>query len=272
MKIQTTKTKHIKIAFPLVLLSTLVSLSHASTHCSGYDKVQKTSIYGDALSDSPDCLARDGKAYPSQELKQMLPQLQKLYRGNNRQGRTMFGQNNHVQDPHLTTQELLNYHKLANEGRIEDITAHIRQKRQAGKEDNSTEAEMTTMEPGEDKRPPACVNVDQITPARLCKSTFNTTAPMYGVSLTSGEPVTIVQIFPDLLQQVVYEMCDAKECDILHGECVQTYVPYLFLVIPLGPVTLTGQDYVLVESGCSCRPKYARPGSDPNPASVIPSF
>ena len=42
----------------------------------------------------------------------------------------MFGQKNHVQDPHLTTQELLNYHKLANEGRIEDITAHIRQKRQ----------------------------------------------------------------------------------------------------------------------------------------------
>lgn len=26
-------------------------------------------------------------------------------------------------------------------------------------------------------------------------------------------------------------------------------------MIPLGPVTLTGQDYVLVESGCVCRPK-----------------
>ena len=89
---------------------------------------------------------------------------------------------------------------------------------------------------------------------------------------------------------------------MLHGECVQTYVPYLFLVIPLGnyskkltyikfniqlivnqnfkmitwlitgPVTLTGQDYVLVESGCTCRPKYSRPGSEPNPASIIPSF
>jgi len=269
---QTTKTYfHIKIA--LFVLS-LASLSHAHSYCSGYDKAQKNSIYGDALSDSPTCLARDGKAYPSQELKQMLPTLQKLYRGNNRQGRGMFGSpRNHVQDPHLTTQELLDYHTLANQGRIEEITAHIRHKRQAGKEnaDNSTE-EMTTMEPGIDKKPPSCVPVDQITPARLCKSTFNTTAPMYGVSLTSGEPVTIVQIFPDLLQQVVYEMCDAKECDILHGECVQTYVPYLFLVIPLGPVTLTGQDYVLVESGCSCRPKYARPGSDPNPASVIPSF
>lgn len=78
---------------------------------------------------------------------------------------------------------------------------------------------------------------------------------MYGVSLTSGQPVTIVQKFPDLLQQVVFEVCESSECDVVRGECTQTYVPYLFLVIPLGPVTLTGQDYVLVESGCVCRPK-----------------
>ena len=45
------------------------------------------------------------------------------------------------------------------------------------------------------------------TPSRLCATTFNTTAPMYGVSLTSGKPVTIVQKFPDLLQQVVFETC-----------------------------------------------------------------
>lgn len=44
------------------------------------------------------------------------------------------------------------------------------------------------------------------TPARLCKTRYNTTAPMYGVSLTSGQPVTIVQKFPDLLQQVVFEV------------------------------------------------------------------
>lgn len=37
---------------------------------------------------------------------------------------------------------------------------------------------------------------------------YNTTAPMYGVSLTSGQPVTIVQKFPDLLQQVVFEVCE----------------------------------------------------------------
>lgn len=30
----------------------------------------------------------------------------------------------------------------------------------------------------------------------------------YGVSLTSGQPVTIVQKFPDLLQQVVFEVCE----------------------------------------------------------------
>ena len=35
--------------------------------------------------------------------------------------------------------------------------------------------------------------------------------------------------------------CSSSECEVLHGECIQTYVPYLFLVIPLGPVTLTGQ-------------------------------
>ena len=64
----------------------------------------------------------------------------------------------------------------------------------------------------------------------------------------------------------------SSQCDLIHGECVQTYVPYLFLVIPLGPVTLTGQDYVLVESGCTCRPKYAQPGTDPNPTSIIPNF
>nr|CAD7410520.1 unnamed protein product [Timema poppensis] len=111
------------------------------------------------------------------------------------------------------------------------------------------------------------------TPARLCKARYNTTAPMYGVSLTSGQPVTIVQKFPDLLQQVVFEVCESSECDVVRGECKQTYVPYLFLVIPLGPVTLTGQDYVLVESGCVCKPKYASmSGSEPSAISAIPQL
>ena len=54
---------------------------------------------------------------------------------------------------------------------------------------------------------PQC-NPENRAPSRLCKTTYNTTAPMYGVSLTSGQPVTIVQKFPDLLQQVVYETCE----------------------------------------------------------------
>ncbi len=60
---------------------------------------------------------------------------------------------------------------------------------------------------GDDDDDALCSGGD-VTPARLCASTYNTTAPMYGVSLTSGKPVTIVQKFPDLLQQVVFETCE----------------------------------------------------------------
>lgn len=104
-------------------------------------------------------------------------------------------------------------------------------------------------------------------PAQLCPTKFNTTAPMWGTSLTSGERVTIVQRFPDLLQQVIFHECTSTTCDVIHGACRQTYTPYLFLVLPLGPVTLTGQDYVMVESGCACQPKYStgRPYEGPAP-------
>lgn len=64
----------------------------------------------------------------------------------------------------------------------------------------------------------------------------------------------------------------SKECDVVHGECTQTYVPYLFLVIPLGPVTLTGQDYVLVESGCVCKPKNSAHSTAYPQTPAVPSF
>ena len=49
-------------------------------------------------------------------------------------------------------------------------------------------------------------------------------------------------VFEKLCPQLtLYRFCSSSECDVLAGECIQTYVPYLFLVIPLGPVTLTGQ-------------------------------
>ena len=66
-------------------------------------------------------------------------------------------------------------------------------------------------------------------------------------------------------------------CVYTYSRCMLSFgklefTTYFFNFHFLGPVTLTGQDYVLVESGCTCRPKFSRPGSDPNPASIIPSF
>ena len=69
---------------------------------------------------------------------------------------------------------------------------------------------------------------------------------------------------------VIFFSFRSSECDIVHGQCTQTYVPYLFLVIPLGPVTLTGQDYVLVESGCVCKPRHGAP-EQPPPLGALPS-
>ena len=58
-----------------------------------------------------------------------------MYRGSTRQGKTLFEQNtnNNIQSPYLTSQELLNFHKLAQEGRIEAISEKIRKKRQGKK-------------------------------------------------------------------------------------------------------------------------------------------
>lgn len=199
---------------------------------------QSNYLTGDLLRDSWDCVGPDGREYPHHYIANMIRR---------QEGRTGRALKPNTMDPVQTTKALLAAHEMSGAGR--------RVRRDTG-EKTGEQAECTVGG----------------SPPRLCKSTYNTTAPMYGVSLTSGQPVTIVQKFPDLLQQVIYETCDSSECDILHGECIQTFVPYLFLVIPLGPVTLTGQDYVLVESGCTCRPKYATPGTDPNPQDIIPNF
>lgn len=227
----------------LVLSVCSIRVIDTDNRCSESPKLQYLS--GDALTDNAHCLGPNGKPYPFKEVQSFVS---KSRRG--RKGRSFASGD--VQDVLKTREELLLAHQMAREGKLPSIhSIGNRVTRSANKTEN-------------------CVVGGS--PPRLCRSSYNTTAPMYGVSLTSGQPVTIVQKFPDLLQQVIYETCDSKECDILHGECIQTYVPYLFLVIPLGPVTLTGQDYVLVESGCTCRPKYATPGSDPNPSDVIPSF
>lgn len=226
--------------------------------CNGNGGKKLKYLSGDALSDRRDCIGPEGKKYPSEAIERMLPKIT-----SSRTGRS-FG--SRLVDPSTTRNNLLKAYSLSRDG------ISFNNKRQKRETNETSEATTTTTSNIDVTTPPVTCDSGDKTPARLCQSTFNTTAPMYGVSLTSGEPVTIVQKFPDLLQQVVYETCDSKECDLVHGECIQTYIPYLFLVIPLGPVTLTGQDYVLVESGCTCRPKYAQPGSDPNPTSVIPNF
>ncbi|CAH1117458.1 unnamed protein product [Phaedon cochleariae] len=183
-------------------------------------------LWGDALLDHPDCVGPNNMPYPNAAI-------DRSFRGSNPwSGSFRTGRSQKTIDPFLTRKALLAAHEQ-NLGESPTI---------------SRQARAANVSPSN-----ACGG----TPGRLCKTRYNTTAPMYGVSLTSGQPVTIVQKFPDLLQQVVFEVCESTECDVVRGECTQTYVPYLFLVIPLGPVTLTGQDYVLVESGCVCRPKYS---------------
>lgn len=103
------------------------------------------------------------------------------FNGNSRTGRSAFSK---TIDPNLMRQALLhNYENVNSE------QTSIRNRR-ATKLDPNTNCPSTS------------------TSQRLCKTRYNTTAPMYGVSLTSGQPVTIVQKFPDLLQQVVFEVCE----------------------------------------------------------------
>jgi len=219
------------------LLAVLPIPSLAFIRCRGSPGLKN--LWGDALTDPIGCIGPEGQGYPHWEVANLAAKDKQQ----GRSGRALFHKPSPTLDPRVTQQTLLKAYGEARDGGLLS----------RGKREDE-----------------GCVVGGA--PPRLCRSTYNTTAPMYGVSLTSGQPVTIVQKFPDLLQQVIYETCDSSECEVLHGECIQTYVPYLFLVIPLGPVTLTGQDYVLVESGCTCRPKYATPGSDPNPQDIIPNF
>lgn len=227
------------IAVIFTIIST--ALAKLSSKCGGQDGNLKY-LWGDALTDSPDCVGPNNVPYPHAAIARAFRN--NMWSGSSRTGRSK----QHTIDPELTRRALLAaYEKNA------DIQSSLLSTR-TGRAASSSSV-------------PTCSS----TPSRLCKTRYNTTAPMYGVSLTSGQPVTIVQKFPDLLQQVVFEVCESNECDVVRGECTQTYVPYLFLVIPLGPVTLTGQDYVLVESGCVCRPKYSSSSNnEANAMSAIP--
>jgi len=238
------RMEHSSLVQVLIVLTSVIQ-TDGFMRCRGNPSGKKLQyLSGDAMSDPKNCVGPDGKMYPYNEIERQLSGLHRQ----GRSGKSLFTDAEVTIDPWATHKNLLKVYEQTRNG------IHLSGLSRSARDTKESE----------------CVVGGA--PPRLCKSTYNTTAPMYGVSLTSGQPVTIVQKFPDLLQQVIYETCDSTECDVLQGECIQTYVPYLFLVIPLGPVTLTGQDYVLVESGCTCRPKYATPGTDPNPQDIIPNF
>ncbi|KAK8734729.1 hypothetical protein OTU49_005957 [Cherax quadricarinatus] len=229
--------------------------------------------WGDALTD-PEALGPDGSPYPNALVNRLYSDGEFGPPKNSRRGRTL----QHTLDPQITRTRLLAKYHDANsnqptpEGRsMSGSPAADNIVRMAATVKSSVSATTTTVSSSSSSST-AQSSCPSGPPARLCQTRFNTTAPMYGISLTSGQPVTIVQKFPDLLQQVIFEVCESKTCDVVQGTCVQTYVPYLFLVIPLGPVTLTGQDYVLVESGCVCQPKYSQAASIPSPLDAIPGL
>ncbi|CAH1989819.1 unnamed protein product [Acanthoscelides obtectus] len=234
-----TRTSAYILTISTVILSIIdTTLSKIPVRCEGGGGLKY--LWGDALSDNPDCVGPNNLPYPTAAI-------ERSFKGSNPWlGSFRTGRSQRTLDPFLTKRALIAAHEQSM-GMDPTISRRSR---------------AANMSPA---------GICGGTPARLCKTRYNTTAPMYGVSLTSGQPVTIVQKFPDLLQQVVFEVCESSECDVVRGECTQTYVPYLFLVIPLGPVTLTGQDYVLVESGCVCRPKYATQNTqEANVMSSIP--
>lgn len=224
-------------------------------------------LWGDALRDDPNRPGPDGKPYPTQLV-------ESLYRsgelgGSSRRvkrGRSLFPP---TLDPQVVSDLLLS----AQGGERRSPQARGRSMSDASSPGNTSInalADVKTAHDGTDseehkssgaqKGSKSSEGCPAAPPAQLCPTKFNTTAPMWGTSLTSGKRVTIVQKFPDLLQQVIFHECTSASCDILQGSCKQTFTPYLFLVIPLGPVTLTGQDYVMVESGCACQPRYS-PGT-----------
>lgn len=232
---------NVKIFYYKVFLCIIAHRSSSSSDSGQRCSKNFKYLYGDALSDAQDCIGPNGSPYPSDLIARSFPSNERSNTiwPSSRKARLLTKQ---TLDPKIMQKALIHSYMIANNENV----ANMRTGKSAGREESSCP-----------------------TPSRLCKTRYNTTAPMYGVSLTSGQPVTIVQKFPDLLQQVVFEVCESSECDVVRGECTQTYVPYLFLVIPLGPVTLTGQDYVLVESGCTCKPKYSNSPS-PSPVSVLP--
>uniref|UniRef100_T1JII9 Uncharacterized protein n=1 Tax=Strigamia maritima TaxID=126957 RepID=T1JII9_STRMM len=135
--------------------------------CQQWNGRRQRNIWGDYLLE-PTCLGPNGEKYPKDKVNRLVSQLPGYPFRN---GRTL-------SDPIQVQEKLLQSYKKFN-----GLDRNWRMVRSA------------------------LDSCNNITTARLCQTEFNTTVPMYGISMTSGEPVTIVQKFPNLLQQIVYEEC-----------------------------------------------------------------
>ena len=183
----------------MLMLVTVISQTQSS-HCSGRSS-RLTYLSGDALTDARDCVGPQGQRYPHEEVARYVRKHGGDSLGSSRTGRAM---NLGTNDPWETQKTLLSAHRMTRDGLI-------RTRREAtGAEEEKDDTQCTIG----GAPPRLCKYVDkQISFTNNnyllnVRSTYNTTAPMYGVSLTSGQPVTIVQKFPDLLQQVIYETCE----------------------------------------------------------------
>ncbi|CAB3370709.1 Hypothetical predicted protein [Cloeon dipterum] len=183
--------------FLLACLARVAWSASGSSLCSGnLGGQQGKYTWGDALTDSPDCIGPKGSPYPSAQIARMFGKSrggEGFWTGSSRTGRGTFG-STPLMEPLVTRKALLKAYEIS---KGNNAVESIRSGRGSSK--------MFPTSPATAAGKDACAyNM----PGRLCKTRYNTTAPMYGVSLTSGQPVTIVQKFPDLLQQVVFEVCE----------------------------------------------------------------
>lgn len=209
------KSNFLLLSFPCYLLLLILSnYCNAISHCQNANKLKY--VWGDAFSDADDCLGPNNKPYPIQDVLKIAKRLS----SNHRTGRTQ-----RVLDPYVTRDILLKSHNYLPEFENGDLSFNSIRKSRS-------------------------LDSERYPKNELCRVTYNTTTPKYGYSLTSGKLVAIIQKFPDFLQQAIYEKCDCTEYSIIMGECKQTFSPRLMHVLPFGPVTTIGQDYILIESGC----------------------
>nr|XP_027220386.1 uncharacterized protein LOC113812669 [Penaeus vannamei] len=84
----------------------------------------------------------------------------------------------------------------------------------------------------------------------VCEGIEDVAFPVMGWSAINNHSVVILQEFPVLLQPVFFRKCKSSQSQVVHGRCVQEYLPIKFFVKPTYPGGSISQDFVMVESGC----------------------